>query len=210
MKKLLLFLTLLTMSCYAFSQSYRGMFDLSAGISPSGEKKIQTPSFDVKPNIGGVFSMSHGCQITRYLFAGLGAGVCCEWVDIPKTNAVTDVYNGTLISFPVFLDLRWDLDIRRKITPFVDFKIGYQFCIEDSDNDYEFSQNGRNYSVGPKKSMYFQPTAGVRFKGGRRTGFNLGISYIPVLKRKVYDYENGLDIASFNDDLLMLNIGFDF
>ncbi len=221
MKKLLLLFTILSISLSSFAASYRGMFDLSFGIPVSGEKTFDNSAVPLKvtPNFGGVFSMTHGCQILPCLFAGVGVGITGTWSDLDLTDQAWSEYDLTyndgkfLFSVPIFLDLRWDLDIRKKITPYVDFKIGYQAGFDQS---YDFGvglysaydyleYDGR---IETKNSMYFQPTVGVRFKGGKRTGFNLGFTYNTGINRDIYIGNNNL--GSVKNSFLMLNIGFDF
>lgn len=218
------------MSCYAFSQSYRGMFDLSAGIIESGKNNFSYSNIpiEVKPFMGGIFSMSHGCQITPFLFAGLGTGINLGYTELSVGSNTSNRKELYAVTVPVFLDVRWDLDIRKKITPFVDLKIGYQFKVGEDDSCYRRfeSQNSEgqypNYDYDNttytyactygSSSFYFQPTVGVRFKGGKRTGFNLGISYNTKIKRVLYvekNYEN-YHVGSTNDGVLMLNIGLDY
>lgn len=206
MKKLLIVLTGLMLSISAFSQSYRGMLDLSVGLPTSGEQSIRFSNEEVKlkPQVGLIFSMSHGCQITKSFFAGLGIGVGGVWTE-KKFIRLGDTQYGdsewqqkTYCTVPVFLDLRWDLDIRKKITPFVDLKVGYQMTV----HEYFGPKNG---------SMYFQPTAGVRFRGGKRTGFNLGLSYVPSIRKRLDSYYIGTDESVIsNNGLIMLNLGFDY
>lgn len=214
MKKLLLLFSILSLSLSSFAQSYRGMFDLAAGIITPGEKNYTYNGIpiEVKPFMGGVFSMTHGCQITPYLFAGLGAGInlgFAEFInDRDSYSNSKDIYVSTV---PVFLDVRWDLDVRRKITPYVDLKIGYQiqFGTKDLCEDYCYDNyNTYNVYTYAASSFYFQPTVGVRFKGGKRSGFNLGIAYNAKLKRELY--VNDMLLGSTNDGILMLNIGFDY
>lgn len=208
MKKLLIVLTGLMLSISAFSQSYRGMLDLSVGLPTSGEQSIRFSNEEVKlkPQVGLIFSMSHGCQITKSFFAGLGIGVGGVWTEENFISLGDTQYGDsewqqkftTYGTVPVFLDLRWDLDIRKKITPFVDLKVGYQMEIDDG--------------FGPKNgSMYFQPTAGVRFRGGKRTGFNLGLSYVPSIRKRVdTNYFGTEESVISNNGLIMLNLGFDY
>lgn len=213
MKKLLLLLAILGLAIPSFAVSYRGMLDVNLGLPASGKTTISAPFtyYNINSTMGAFSSTSHGCQITPFLFAGLGYGVVLEWMDVDKANYKFD--KNMIVSTPVFLDLRWDLDIRRKITPFVDIKVGYQFGFEGNSNLSEYSYYDEEYEYESRwieavNSFYFQPTAGVRFKGGKRTGFNLGISYIPTLKRGLFINDKKVD--TFSSSLFMLNIGLDF
>ena len=215
-KKLLLLVAILGLAIPSFEVSYRGMLDLSVGLPTSGETAVSGPSvrFDVNPTIGGLVTTSHGCQITPFLFAGLGGGTVIEWMDVDEYNSNYHYDKNVMVSVPVFIDLRWDLDVRKKITPFVDLKIGYQIGLEGNSDLSRQSYNGyydEEYEtrwIEAVNSFYFQPTAGVRFKGGKRTGFNLGISYLPTLKRGFFIEDVKVD--SFSTGLIMLNIGLDF
>ncbi len=54
---------------------------------------------------------SHGCQISPYLYTGLGIGF-------------NYFYNGTAVNMPIFANVRTDL-LQNSISPFVDIKVGY-------------------------------------------------------------------------------------
>lgn len=215
MKKLLLFFVLLSLSLSSFALGYRGFYDLSIGISTYSKSTVSNSNYtmEVKPFLGFVGSTSHGCQITPFLFAGAGFGLCYDLHDINYRN-----YKGkfSTYSVPIFLDFRWDLDVRKKVTPFFDVKIGYQIgfgksSIEFNKNsNFDFYRNaaGSLGDIGGINSFYFQPTAGVRFRIKQNVGFNLGVTYLPNLKRELLLID--MPEYKFNNSLLMLNIGLDF
>lgn len=207
---------MLVISVTVYAQSYRGMFDLSVGKAISAYSRIphSEVNFQIDPLMAGTFTTSHGCQINKFLFAGIGAGICLDWVNA-KFQDNSFLYSHLegkymMMSIPIFLDLRWDLDISRKITPFVDIKIGYQIGSTSkslNENDYYYRAVSNYSFIRASNSIYFQPSIGVRFKGGKRSGFNLGISYIPVLKNQLSMIsDNNL---GFNTGAIMLNLGFD-
>ncbi len=211
MKKLLLLFTLLSLSLSSFAASYRGMFDINFGISTNSTNTLNTPYGDIesKSHFGGVISTSHGCQITPFLFAGAGFGVGMNFMKLEPVSFNSGKHEFHPVpTIPVFVDLRWDLDVRKKITPFVDIKIGYNFGGFESDCSLDFTGPVRNEGwINSCSSVFFQPTAGVRFKKGRRSGFNLGLTYLPTLKSEFFVD----DISEkFSNGLLMLNLGIDF
>ena len=227
MKKHLLLSAALMLSISSFAQSYRGMLDIYGGFINPGKENLSAPGmqFESKPFMGGLFTTSHGAQITPFLFIGAGGGVNLQFGQFncvsPTEFATDDNFNDLYaVTIPAFLDARWDLDVRKKVTPFVDVKVGYQLRVGDGlELSRPYGGYGTNspydeYWLDSQSSVYFQPTVGVRFKGGRRTGFNLGVSYNTTVKRNLYGYDRNLDkkelLDSATDGVLMLNIGLDF
>lgn len=223
MKRILVALSLVVAVFTMSAQSYRGFIDLFGGIATGSGHTVETGvgSFsDLKPNYGFGLSTSHGCQITPWGFVGIGVGAYTT-VDHSVVNDgfeddVTGVYG---IYIPISLDLRWDMNIRKKVTPFVDLKIGYQMVVDGTDDEYG---EGELWGDGSPKHLhfeslpgfYFQPTVGVRFRMGKKSGFNLGITYNPTVRKRIYafDRDGGARIGEkdFTSGVAMLNLGFDF
>ncbi|MDE6342303.1 MAG: outer membrane beta-barrel protein [Muribaculaceae bacterium] len=205
--------SLLSLSC--LSQKYRGMFEIGGGPVFANEK-IHTSKGDFsnkQTTIGGIFATAHGCQFTPWLFAGAGVGVNCEWKTSHNIGDDASALNVTaknhLISVPLFLDIRWDLDLTRKVSPYADLRLGYQLGMDGYVNFRATSAtNSLSTTTGMMKSadgMFVQASAGVRFKIGNNTGVNIGISYIPLMKREIL-----LEAPVYsNRNFLLLNAGFD-
>lgn len=139
-------------------------------------------------------------------------GVNCEWKNahtIGDAAALDVTAKNHLISIPLFLDVRWDLDLSRKVSPYADLRLGYQLGMDGYVNFRATSvTNPQSMTAGMMKSadgMYVQASAGVRLKIGKNTGFNIGISYIPLLRREILI---GAPVYS-NRNFLLLNAGFD-
>lgn len=71
------------------------------------------------------FYTSHGCQITPYIYAGLGVGLTC-WSDYGVFDAITD---GDYASMPMFAHFITELHrlYNKRVSPFFDLKMGYSF-----------------------------------------------------------------------------------
>ncbi len=215
MKKLTFLLAVLILSIPCTASNYRGMFEIGAGPMFANEK-IHTTTGDFKnkqTTIGGIFTTSQGCQFTPWLFAGAGVGVNleCKCKNVGESaqpdNARTS--KNTLISIPLFLDIRWDLDLNRKFSPYADLRLGYQLGM-DGYVMYKAKSitNPQFITAGWMKStdgMYVQATAGIRCKLGDNTGVNLGISFIPIVRRQI-DIKMPLYA---NRSFLLLNVGID-
>ena len=85
-------------------------------------------------------STSHGVQIIPQLFVGAGIGF--------------SYYYDLGCVMPIFANIRTDI-LKSRISPFVDFRIGYAPCLS---------------SVG---GLYLSPTIGCRFNK-----FSVGVSYV--------------------------------
>lgn len=90
------------------------------------------------------FSMSLGWQLNPYIYCGFGIGEQ-GYADHWYFGSYSDKPTFALV-LPAFLDFRYDF-LRKKITPFADFRIGYAA----SDDQYN------NYS-----GLYLSPSAGGR------------------------------------------------
>lgn len=216
MKKLISLLSALIFSLPCVASNYRGLFEIGSGPVFANERiRTSIGEFKHKQNtFAGMFSTAHGCQVTPWLFAGAGVGVICEWKNAQKINAGEPTSNGSakndLISIPLFLDIRWDLDVNRKVTPYADLRLGYQLGMEGYVN-YRTSSvtNPKFITTGSMKSgdgMYVQASAGVRLKVSKSTGINFGISYIPLLRREIL---MGETTYFSNRDFLLINVGID-
>ncbi|MDE6560979.1 MAG: hypothetical protein K2K75_06345 [Muribaculaceae bacterium] len=216
MKKLIFLFAVLILSMPCYASNYRGMFDIGGGPVFANERmRTSTGEFKNKQTtFAGMFSTAHGCQFKPWLFAGVGVGVNCEWKNAHKMGADEAPSNGSaknnLISIPLFVDIRWDLDISRKVTPYADLRLGYQLGMEGYVNCRAQSITNPAYkAAGWMKSgdgMYVQVSAGVRLKIGKSSGLNLGVSYVPLLRREILI---GNTTFFSNRDFLLLNVGID-
>lgn len=215
MKKFSFLLSLAILSIQCVASNYRGMFEVGGGPIFAKEK-IHTSTGDFKnrqTSSGAMFSTSHGCQFAPWLFAGAGVGANFEFMKSPKSAAEnsTEFYTSkkTLISIPLFVDVRWDLDVNRKFTPYADLRLGYQLGMDGYVRYKAHSISNPSYitagSIKSADGLYVQASAGVKWKIGNNTGFNLGVSYIPTLRREILI---GVPLHC-NRNFLLLNVGFD-
>ena len=118
---------------------------------------------------------------------------------------------------PVFLDLRLDLDVRRKVSPYLDMKIGYQFGSTLNKNRVCSNRNC-SYLIRPESGMYLHPSIGLRFRVNDRYAINFGFSYDVDIKRKLIDPKSFGPESSYDTNILSsmrckafaFNVGFDF
>lgn len=235
MKRILVALSLFVAVFTMSAQSYRGFIDLFGGIGVGSDESIVRGDMsftDIKPSFGFGLSTSHGCQITPWGYVGIGVGAYTS-----LNHASENSYQGSYdyndpdrveiygVYIPVSLDLRWDLNIRKKVTPFVDLKIGYQFVARLNEGSYGIAEVSSSSSyenmylhAEPIAGFYFQPTVGIRFRMGKKSGFNLGVTYNPTIKKRIYasvqNDTNGMVSEIGKKEMtvgaLMLNLGFDF
>ena len=236
MKKfILLFFSflLLSQSQTISAVKYRGFVEASLGyaMTPFHENDhnedvpLNRMMFD--------FTTTHGVQINK-VFVGAGTGFL-----------LPDLY-CMAASIPFYVAGRYDFWGKGGINPFVALKIGYVWRIPGTETmgsdlyyeDKEYVEGGltckyENYlyegNIGD--GFYMQPTVGVRFRMGKNTGFNLGLSCnifnLKTMKEGntyLYIYHpdsDGYQLIDTTDyfvpagknklgAVLSLNIGFDF
>lgn len=193
--------TALNMS--AIKPSYRGFAELSIAYGPSssdyGEDSDALPLN---------FATSHGLQLNRSFFVGAGLGL----------NEIIRNGSNTFAQLALFLDGRWDLNVAKKVSPFVDLRLGYASNFDSEDfgvfksNPYSVGESVSG-SVGqvPCNQFYFQPTVGVRFRLHHHIGLNVGVTYFTI-KRIDVIADNSIitDIKTWNRNHIGLIIGVDF
>ncbi len=225
----------------ASAVSYRGFFDIMGGVGTGGKTNVYAGSLkvtDIKAEYAFGLNTTHGCQIFPYLYAGVGVGAYSvltggksydsSYYYNPSDSYVDHTIAFYSINIPMYVDIRWDLDIRKKITPFVDLKIGYQIGVnidESGGTGYSYNEGGYlDTYAKPENGVYFMPTIGARFRMGRKSGFNLGICYNPFVRKKIeaqYSYNTvgggyddmtvqEYDVRKVTDGAFMLSLSFDF
>ena len=221
MKKIFLIIAILRMPFAASAQGYKGFIDIFGGTQFGGGIDIPIPEhYDVtgiKNDLAFGLNVTGGYQITNFLFAGVGFG---GYTTLMGGTTHDSYYNDRervfhSFYFPIFADVRWTLDIERKVTPFVDLKVGYQFAFEMGNGCLSYySYNYDVFSKG-KNGAYFMPSVGVRF--GKASGFNLGIAYNATVPTKLLqNYEVSPDnyelreVGKTNKGVFMITFGADF
>ena len=109
-------------------------------------------------------------------------------------GAGVDMYSMSVPNIPVFAHLRTTF-FNRKVTPWIDIKGGYSF--------------------GNLEGLYFDPSVGLRFSIGKRSGLNIGVGYTMQQTYNTQYAAKHSDEASVYDKLGSLalpkiKIGFDF
>lgn len=218
MKKIILTMVLAVLPLLANAQVFRGFVDLYVGSSFSGGfsfNESECPISDVKPDIVFGMNITGGYQITDYLFAGVGFGGYTPWLRYCDSYGDREHVFYSLY-FPVYADVRWTLNIKSRVTPFVDMKIGYQFgtYVGEGDDFYDYYGEREPLQALHKNGVYFQPSVGIRF--GKATAFNLGLAYntsigTRFMAGRVKDGRRVREeVGSMTKGALMLTLGVDF
>ena len=210
----------------AFKSRYRGNVEIWGGVnSCKYDLKGETDIKNVSP-VGGI-STTHGCQLYPFLFVGAGVGLYVPTMWVSKyydTDKIIATYNGSYVNndvrtdtwsayccmIPVFLDMKLEVDVRRKMSPYLELKVGYQFG--SILNKYRINNNKSNsYFIRPETGLYLHPALGLRFRVNERFGINFGISYDADIKRKLTDIDESESVLSTTKaKAFAFNIGFDF
>lgn len=222
MKRFLFVIALAVSVLTASAQSYRGFIDVFGGYGVAGTKDFTNGNHtfkDVRADWAFGLRTSHGCQVLPYLYTGLGFG---GYMVLNGAEAY-DEYRGSYrdiqldaLNIPIFADFRYDLNIQSKVTPFVSVKLGYQIAVDLLSEESAGEGSGAYLYSKPESGFYFEPMIGMRIRTGSHSGFNLGISYNPTLRRKLsisdkYENENyATEVGKQTCGALMLNLGFDF
>lgn len=134
-------------SCFAApprnpERGYRGFLEIGPAVSLKGNYVSTILETTDLGHLGYfMFNTSHGFQFNNNWFIGAGIGI------------------NMLDGIPLFVQGRYDFNIG-KATPFVDFRVIYNFF--DSDES---------------SGMGFAPTIGYRFNWGRKLGLNIGLGF---------------------------------
>lgn len=147
------------------AKGYKGFVDLgyAIGVGSWGVDRVE-------------FTTAHGYQFNPYLFGGIGLGV----------NYYTE---SELCNLPIFANIRANL-LDAKITPFVDFRIGY--------------------SVLDVEGLYLAPSVGCRFALTRKMAVNLGVGYTLQRVGIYYVYDNYFFDEKISCSAINLKVGFEF
>ena len=197
-----------TLTASAIKPSYRGFVDFggallvgNSDVDPSA-LSIETGATDY--NL--MFSTTHGVQINRSFFVGVGlAGIISNSANFmtDESGRMCEASYNKNYNIPVYLSGRWDMNIARKVSPFVSLNLGYNINSTNTDGD--------------ASTLFIQPSAGIRIRLHHHVGFNIGLTfYSSKFKTGVYDGR-----INWNDKWLYseatysrynfgLNIGLDF
>lgn len=143
----------------------RGLYDFYVGAALGSKFDIQQRGVnltDIHPSYTWGFNVSLGYQLTHQIFIGGGIGERVFNVGVTADDNEKLSSNGGY--FPIFAEVRWDQNLEKKITPFADLKLGYQFGAGNGD-------------VRAHGSVFLEPTLGARFKIVNRVNICVGASY---------------------------------
>lgn len=188
---------------------YRGFFDWNLGFGFGGNASIATDDdrmavYALRPWAEFGMTTSHGYQINRNLYVGVGAGVNFMFSHAYDRGIYGDYdynwetgdysiksawhYTNNYVEFagfqfPFFVDVRWDFGLGNRIAPFIGLKMGYQINLA-VDQDYELF--GSYNVLGPVTDLwvyhhnvngfFLQPTIGLRRSIGAKRAVNLGLT----------------------------------
>lgn len=166
------------------------------------------------------FTTSHGLQISKNFFAGIGVGVnflknleeyvygsfYCYQIGKPAGRFDHVFYDDEYIwGIQYFVHLRWDgfglFGIQRKISPFVELKAGYfqsmsSFRMEELVDRDEWSYP--LYQKNFENSFFIRPSIGVRLRLTGKLGLNFGLYCEPFCRFKLKAHE--AQIGYWNSD----------
>lgn len=214
MRKTIITIIFLSSVIAASAQEFRGFVDAFAGRCLFKSKAQFNTSYDnisdITDDLTFGLYVTGGYQFTPQWFAGIGFGGYTDMLDWSPRHQCDDFES---IYLPVYADVRWTLDLQRKITPYVDLKLGYQFGVDLGFERVSYHSSTYLTRIGYKGSMLLQPGVGVRF--GKKSGFNLGLAYNAMIGKKIVEYNLsqpgvGKEIGSVNTGTLMLTFGADF
>ncbi|MDE6791813.1 MAG: outer membrane beta-barrel protein [Muribaculaceae bacterium] len=221
MKKIIYTAFLVLLSVFSSNaQDFRGckgFIDFYGGMGVGNEKESYSAGYstisEIGPRMSVGLNVTGGYQITDYLFAGIGFGgytVLDRYKEEYNGDKGSDYYFPAIM-LPVFVDCRWTLNINRKITPFVDLKLGYQFRCSLEEGKITYNYQKEDLFLNQEAGFYCQPTVGVRF--GKASGFNLGITFNPTIRQSLYygrNYKNLTLLKKLSQGTVMLSLGADF
>ena len=214
MKKLVVsFLTAILFSGAASAADYRGVVELGVGSAVHKEIKYDHSLTSVAVE----FSTTHGAQLNRHIFVGAG-------VDLSGYLSV-DIYDMGA-DLKVFGDFRYDLDITKRWSPFVNLKVGCRAVPAKVDGEIVLEDGTltRNWREEKYVPFYINPSVGVRLRLSSKCGLNFSVGYTPLKIRKTsglegtyYDYSVSQDVPYKNGRLglkngqaFTFNVGIDF
>lgn len=175
MKKFLLLLILAVAGLQPVSaQSYRGFADIEAGYSFYSEWAL----------IGA--TTTHGVQLAEKFFIGAGTGILTDF---------------TAVVMPLYADFRFDFFNGKKVSPFVDLKVGY--TLGNSGRVYE------DYDDEICNGIYLNPTVGFRIRLTNRMGINIGLAY-SLNNYYCYNYYEKIKMNKELGHAIAIKVGIDF
>lgn len=158
MKKHILLFTfaLLSTAAFAQNQTIRYQGEVQAGYAFGiGDYKIDRLSIH----------MINGVRFNPYFSAGLGLGL--------------DVYNSdgeTLVSLPLFVNLKGYLPVSQSVSFFASFDLGYSVALKSYEETIHVNNIPYNGKLGMKGIMY-TPAIGASFKVTGNKTLNLSLGY---------------------------------
>ena len=220
------------------TSGYRGFFEFTGGVGFGGKVSVYAGDCAVtdigSPIVFG-WNMTHGYQINRNLFAGLGFGMHASMLYGVEHNRYSSYdrryaeHKFSTLNIPIYANARWDFGLEKKTAPFVDLKLGYTLSFAfDSDEDmfYSYSYDNDLYVYDKNTGGFLlMPTIGMRTTIRNKVGFNIGLSYNVMFHKKMHaqlkssevdfngnykSYEEVMDLGNSTGGVLMLNFGFDF
>ena len=132
-------------------------------------------------------TLTQGYQFSPSFFVGLGFGVhlYSDSVRLGRISTIKDVKeqveSNLIYSFPVFVDVRYNILQNRKILPYIDFRLGYSIGLLQTYSERLDPDSGqqlkRTETSGEGLGFLAVPSLGVKFMLGRSLAFNLSAGY---------------------------------
>ena len=181
----------------ASAVDYRGFVEFNGGLLPVDEYDGYDSSSELYCHLYGSLSTTHGVQLNRHIFVGAGVDV-----------NITGFRSEGDPQINVFGDVRYDVDIVKKWSPYVNMKVGYGVRKGTAETSY-------GYYAESIKQLFINPSIGVRLRLSSKCGLNFGFGYVPISMGKIYNYSgNIVDDSDTGRDKVKgaftLNVGIDF
>jgi hypothetical protein len=184
---------------------YKGFIDFGYSLGIGEDDNVFGNADEYSAEFGRFeFSTSHGLVFDRHydyiptVFLGVGMG-----------GQIYSDEDVLLYLFPFFLHTKIHF-IDSRVTPFVDFKLGYSWG-SISSWDELLEDSGSNISI---SGLYVAPSVGVRFATGSKSGINLSLGYtnqkISEISLSSGSYKASINNININMPAISLKLGFDF
>ena len=142
--------------------------DLGNNIRHSFNSKVQ---LNFKSLVYGA-NFAGGIELQHYFKIGLGLGYLF-YGQLERPYLSSSLYGSITHGIPLFLYLRSDF-LDKKITPYVDFKIGNNFLITRESFGYECYGI---YDLRLKNGLFLASNIGVAFKIKSKNAINISVGY---------------------------------
>lgn len=179
---------------------YKGFIDFGYSSGTGGNKagnndEYEIGRFEFSTSHGIVFNRNYNYISAAFLGFGIGGQIYSE-------------EDALLYLFPFFIHTKIHF-IDSRVTPFLDFKLGYSWGTINSWDEMFESDSG--ISIG---GLYVAPAVGVRFATGNKSGISLSLGYTLQKINSISFSSDGYKVSANDINISMpaisMKLGFDF